>query len=637
MCGIAGMIWHDPERVGDAEPLEEALAAIWRRGPDGQGVLLRPGITAGMRRLAIIDLAGGQQPIFNETGEVGVLFNGEIYNFRELRRQCEAKGHVFSTRSDTEVLVHLYEDRGPDFVSLLNGMFAFVIWDEPRRLALLARDRFGIKPLHLAQAREGLAFASEIKAMAAARWLTPQMNHATLSAYMRFGWVPDKLSMWQGVTRLGPGEYQVVERGVVRAPVRYYRHRIGFARGRPDLEVDRVLDRLLDDAVERQLVADVPVGLFLSGGIDSSLLAHAAYRRAHSLPCHTVAFRDHDRRDLGDPDVEYARLLAKRLGLDIHVHTVEPDTTSLLPAMMRALDEPAADPAILNAYLIAKAAASTSKVLLSGMGADEIAGGYRRHFAAHLMGPFYRLPAELRRGLVGLARQGVGLMPSDSLASRPLLRRIRKALSSVPADPTTMGEAFAVWLEPDLLQGLGLSESAETGDGVRKAVEVADAGDALASCLAFDVAAYLPSHNLFYTDKATMAASVEVRVPYLDNDLAEYVMDLHHRHKLRYQATKLVLRRAAYRHLPSEIARRTKTGFGIPIRSWLRESLRPMVMDLLSPAAVRRRGLFRPEGVAKILELFDSNAMDLAYPIWALLSLEVWCQETMDRPAAAAA
>jgi asparagine synthase (glutamine-hydrolysing) len=632
MCGIAGMIWNDPQRVGDAEPLEEALAAIWRRGPDGQGTLRAPGITAGMRRLAIIDLEGGQQPIFNETGDVGVLFNGEIYNFRELRKQCEARGHVFRTRSDTEVLVHLYEDHGPDFVSVLNGMFAFVIWDAPARRAVLARDRFGIKPLHIARTPDGLAFASEVKALAAAKWVAREINRDTLSAYMRFGWVPDQLSMWQGVTRLGPGQTLVVERGIARVPVRYHRHRIGFSPRKPDVEVDRVLDRLIDDAVEHQLVADVPVGLFLSGGIDSSLLAHAAHRRAHRLPCHTVAFREQDRRDLGDPDVEYARLLAERLGLDLHVHTVEPDTASLLPAMMRALDEPAADPAILNAYLIAKAASSTSKVLLTGMGADEIAGGYRRHLAAHMMRPFYGVPAELRRGLVGLARQGVGLLPSDSLATRPVLRRIRKALANVPVDPTMMGEAFALWLEPEFLQGLGLGDGPDMQALVHDAVDVADAGDPLNACLAFDVAAYLPSHNLFYTDKATMAASVEVRVPFLDNDLAEYVMDLSHRHKLRNWSTKLVFRRAAERHLPAEIAKRTKTGFGVPIRSWLRDSLRPMVMDLLSPAAVRRRGLFRPEGVAKILELFESNALDLAYPIWALLSLEVWCQETMDRP-----
>jgi asparagine synthase (glutamine-hydrolysing) len=249
MCGIAGMIWTDPQRVGDAEPLEEALAAIWRRGPDGQGTLIRPGITAGMRRLAIIDLEGGQQPIFNETGDVGVLFNGEIYNFRELRKRCEARGHVFRTRSDTEVLVHLYEDQGPDFVSLLNGMFAFVIWDGPARRALLARDRFGIKPLHIARTHNGLAFASEVKALAAAKWVSREINRDTLSAYMRFGWVPD-----QGA---GPPDRR--------------RGRASTGRGRAGGTVSQRLHRL---------VSAGPRG------------PSPSYR----LPCHMVAFRERDHR-----------------------------------------------------------------------------------------------------------------------------------------------------------------------------------------------------------------------------------------------------------------------------------------------------------------------------------------------------
>lgn len=633
MCGIGGLVHSEPSSPADRHAVTRALTAIAHRGPDGAGTLLAPGFSGGMRRLAIIDVAGGDQPIFDESGQIGVLFNGEIYNYRELRAEAESRGHTFRTRTDTEVLVHLYEDFGPDFLPRLDGMFALAIWDAPRRRCLLARDRFGIKPLHLARTPNGLAFASEIKSLVAAGWLEPAIDTTTAGDYVRLGWVPDHRSMWRGVERLAPGHYVVVERGLPQDPVRYHRHRIGGAPVRSREDTDATTVSLVEAAVRRQLVADVPVGIFLSGGLDSSLIAAAASRVTRDLPCHTIQIRSED--GAGDPtddDAPHAKRVAQHFGLPLHVHTIEPNAIELLPKLLRALDEPSGDPAIMLSFLIADAARPTTKVLLSGMGADEIVGGYRRHLAARWSRIFYRLPSQAREHAGRTARSLASLLGVVPVSSRPLLRRAQKALGRLPSDVRALPEAFASWLP------LGLSPSLTSGPPtplwprIADAVELAGPVAPLEACLAFDVAVYLPSHNLFYVDKTTMAASVEVRVPFLDNALSEHLMALPPGEKVAGTTTKLALRRAAERLVPREIIHRPKTGFGAPIRTWLRGELRPMMMDLLAPSVVRSRGLFDPDGVQHLLDIFERDSDDVSYPLWHLLMLELWCCEVMDRP-----
>jgi asparagine synthase (glutamine-hydrolysing) len=631
MCGIVGIVWADPNRLGGAESLRDGLDAIVHRGPDGEGLLVQPGICAGMRRLSIIDIEGGQQPIFNETGTVGVLFNGEIYNFVELRRELVARGHTFRTRSDTEVIVHMYEEFGSSFVERLDGMFAFVVWDAAEKRAFLARDRFGIKPLHLVTTREGLAFASEIKALVAAGWVEPRLERSTLPAYVRFGWVPDYLSLWEGVRRLAPGHTLEVVGGVEREPQRYHRHRIGGARPRTTAEIDEELEILLRAAVARQLVADVPVGVFLSGGIDSSLLVAAAASGRTDLPCHTIDFERAPNTDLGESDVGYARLVADTFGLNLTVHRLESNATELLPQMMRTLDEPSGDPAVLNAFLLARAARPFTKVLLSGMGADEVAGGYRRHSAAYWGSPLYRIPHRQRTVIASAARRWSTRLAIPLLSENPFVRRVRKGLGRLPIDYQDVPESFAVWIDAELTRSLGLQDEFDAWLHVVEALDGSPTNP-LEACLGFDVTTYLASHNLFYTDKATMAASVEVRVPYLDNALSEFLMDLPIDQKVTLTSTKVALRRAAHRLLPRAVSRRRKTGFGVPIRSWLRgDDLRAMMNDLLSEDVVRRRGLFDPAGVRTLVDLFDRRVADVAYPIWHLLALEIWCREMLDR------
>lgn len=625
MCGIAGIVFRDGACVELDGRLGQALDAIQHRGPDGVGTLLRPGISAGMRRLAIVDLAGGDQPIFNEDGTVGVLFNGEIYNHRELRRELVARGHRFRTQSDTEVLVHLYEDEGPAFVSRLDGMFAFCVWDAKTKTALLARDRFGIKPLHLHRAAKGLAFGSEIKALVSGGWLEPQANLNALPSYLAFGWVPEDESMWKGVERLPPGCLLVVRQGVVSSPVRYHRHQVANgAANSPE-----AVRQLLREAVQRQVMADVPVGLFLSGGLDSSLLAAVASERGLQLPCHTVIFdEDEERTDPVDSDAPYARAVAHHFGLPLHEHHIRADHGSLLPRLVRQLDEPAADPAIINAFLIAEAARPTTKVLLSGMGADEVAGGYRRHVAAHLLRPYFAGVPQAARQFVSLGAERAGGSRIPGLATQPFVRRILKALERLPVDMADLGQSFASWTPPDFQKAL-TGPPRRMWPRVAEQVELAEPSDPLAVVMAFDMAMYLPSHNLHYMDKMTMAASVEVRVPFLDNALATALLRAPSNSKMSFSSTKCELRAAARGLVPDAILKRPKTGFGAPIRAWLDGSLREMTDDLLSPTAVRRRGLFDSRDVQAMLRCLRDGSRDVAIPVWGLLTLELWFLEVL--------
>jgi asparagine synthase (glutamine-hydrolysing) len=437
--------------------------------------------------------------------------------------------------------------------------------------------------------------------------------------------------MWRGVERLAAGHYLVIERGVGRAPVRYHRHRIGGAPPRPKDETDATTVALLEAAIQRQLVADVPVGIFLSGGIDSSLIAAVASRLTRDLPCHTIQVRSQDgARDPMDDDTPYAKRVAEHFGLPLRVHTIEPNATELLPRLLRALDEPTGDPAVMLSFLIADAARPTTKVLLSGMGADEVAGGYRRHIAAHWSRAFYRLPQLGRDGAGRAAQSLASLLGVVPVSSRPHLRRVQKALGRLPGDVHALPEALASWLPPALSTSLLGETPGSVWPRVEAAVSLHHPIDPLEACLAFDVSMYLPSHNLFYVDKTTMAASVEVRVPFLDNALSEHLMALPTREKVAGTTTKLALRRAAARLVPPEIIRRPKTGFGAPIRSWLRGELRPMLMDLLAPSVVRSRGLLDPAGVQRLLTVFERDSDDVSYPLWHLLMLELWCREVID-------
>ncbi|MBP9113878.1 MAG: asparagine synthase (glutamine-hydrolyzing) [Polyangiaceae bacterium] len=632
MCGIAGFVFRDPNRVTPREALDPVLGNIFHRGPDGEGRIVEAGVAAGMRRLSIIDLSSGDQPIWNEDDTIGVLFNGEIYNFRELREELEKKGHRFRTHSDTEVIVHLYEEEGDRFLSRLSGMFGIFLWDRKKKRALIARDRYGIKPLYLCSSNAGIGFASEIKSLLAMGITRPAIDPTWVADYLRFLWIPEPRTAWQGVRKLAPGCYFTIERGVVQEEKRYFRPSVK-EHERSDEEAFAALRETFAKAVERQLVADVDVGVFLSGGFDSTSVA--AMAKTKRLPAYTIAIDEQagDPVDSGAEDVRYAREVANMLGIPLREFQASPDVLAELTRLVPFGDDPIADPAILHTFRICDAARSTSKVLLSGMGADEIAAGYRRHTVARYAEGIYRLPSALRT----MASTGGEFVKRAGWGTKhPWQRRVSKLLNALPPDRVDFPFELASYTPHDVIAQLGLvgTSNADLFETISSRVD-ADKNDLLQSTMAFDVGMYLPSHNLHYVDKMSMAASVEVRVPFLDHEFAEIATSLSNRLRVHNGTGKWALRRAFESFVPESVRTRSKVGFGSPIRHWLRGPLRPVVERMLSSERIRTRGHLSIEGVQQLLA--RSASEDLAYTVWALMTLEIWSETVLDRHANAAA
>jgi asparagine synthase (glutamine-hydrolysing) len=647
MCGISGLV-----NCGDAAALVRMTNVQTHRGPDDFGLWERhfPDggyIALGSRRLAILDLSpDGHMPMSNEDGTVWITYNGEIYNFAELRRELEGKsnGHRFRSRTDTEVIIHLYEEYGPDrfhdCLNRLNGMFALAICDlrgaSPK--LFLARDHFGIKPLYYC-ARDGkLAFASEIKALLEVPGIEASMNLEALDNYLTFLWVPDPLTMFDGIFKLPAGHYALWQRGEFKIE-QYWdltfppaAHR--FERTEDDL-ADEIRERFCA-SVERQMVSDVPIGAFLSAGLDSSSIV-AAMARKQPVRTYTITFPEKYRvgeTTFDDPGVP--RRLAQRLGCEHHEIVVEPDVVGLLPNLTWHMDEPTADPAIIAAYLVCREARKQATVLLSGVGGDEIFAGYRKHVANAWAEEYRRLPRFARsaaertllrlpslrgtrmKGPVRLAKKMARSAALDS--AQAFIRNCTYLDTRQKADLYSPGPPQPAAFNP-------AGQHLAAFDKVRHA-------DFLNQMLYLDTKIFMPTLNLTYNDKMSMASSVEVRVPFLDRELAEFVAwNVRPQWKLKGKwrpVTKHIFREAMRSMLPDEVMRQPKAGFAAPVDYWLARDLRPMVDDLLSESQVRRRGLFRPEVVRSYVDEHRRGAEDWSMQIWQLLTLEVWMQLFLD-------
>jgi asparagine synthase (glutamine-hydrolysing) len=643
MCGI-NAIAGPLASAGVIAAMNRALA---HRGPDGEGTFASPrgDVHLGHVRLAILDLSdAARQPLGNEDGAVQIVFNGEIYNYRALARDLALRGHRFRSASDTEVLVHLYEEKGERLLDDLNGMFAFALYDARAGRLFAARDETGVKPLYYAElAGGGLAISSELKAILAAPGIPRDLDREAIADFLAYQFIPDPRTPFRAVRRLGPGEALVWERG--RVAVR--RAWTGFppARGASaplgPHAAARALRRTLLGAVERQLVSDRPVGACLSGGLDSSAIVAAAVRARGGAPirCYTVGYTAADNAlDPFEEDLPHARRVALRLGVPLEEIEVEAHAARRWPEIVRILDEPIADPAALNAFLIARRArADGTVVLLSGQGADEIFGGYRRHAAGLALGALGRLPAAARRGLARAA----GIVPG----ARPgrlgtALRRLRKMLEAAEGgeDESFLRLAMALPLEdarrawgPALRNGGGPLDPLASGRALLAEVRGAAPLDRM---LYRDLKTYLPAQNLHYTDRTAMASGVEVRVPFLDDEVLALAISLAPRLKIRGPGRgKAVLREAVAPWLPREVLRRPKTGFGVPLRAWLRGDLAEAAADLLGPAVLARRGLLDAAEVERQRRAFARGAADYAYPIFTYLTLELWCRAFLDHPA----
>lgn len=620
MCGIAGIFNFKNDRPADPALVESMTDVLTHRGPDARGFFISGPLGLGMRRLSIIDLQGGGQPIGNEDGSVQIVFNGEIYNHRVLRRELAARGHRFKTRSDTEVIVHGYEEFGPDVLQRLNGMFAFALWDKSQRRLFIARDRLGIKPFYYAETASGIVFASELKGILEVPDIDTELDPASLQQYLTWEYIPAPGTPFKSVRKLLPATRLLVDRDGLRSQT-YWQ----ISRGAPINDLREAKDGLrwhLQRAVKLRLESDVPVGAFLSGGLDSSTLvatlASMGEQRIHTF---SIGFAEDDFNE-----VQYARMVADSFGTMHQEEVLRPNCLDLIEEVAGFLDEPFADNSILPTYLVSRLARRSVKVSLSGDGADELFGGYDRYKADRIAAIYSRLPAVVRQEIGRWLGNGSNMRPSKRGSLRTRLRNLDSALV-LPAHlehARWMVRSMAA-LQPGFLQSSGSDPDAGSWMAPwSNAFRQSPFESGLARQLFVDVRTYLMDDILFKTDRASMAASLEVRVPYLDHELVEYAFRIPDRWKLRRLEGKWILRQAFSGMVPSKILRRRKSGFSIPIASWLRGDLRDLANDLLAPARLRRQGIFTSNTVGTFLQEHLHGKADHSRVLWALVMFQLW-------------
>ncbi len=614
MCGICGIA--STNGTADADRVAAMSSTLVHRGPDSFGEFSDGTVALAARRLSIIDLETGDQPIANEDGTLHVVQNGEIYNYRELRRELERAGHRFRTHGDTEVLLHLYEEHGDRFADRLRGMFAIAIWDAARRRLVLARDRFGIKPLYYRADAGELAFASELRALPRG-----EIDLDALEAFLAFNSIPAPLTIFREVRKLPAGHLLLWEDGSVRvkrfarpAPVP-----VDELRDDEEAELVEELRARLRDAVRAHLVSDVPVGVLLSGGVDSSFLAAlAAEESAEPLRTFSIGFEERSFDELAD-----ARRVAERYATQHRELVLRPDAALLLPALAEAFDEPFADSSALPTYLVSQLAAGDVKVALSGEGGDELFGGYYT-YAADLL-------AARVGGLARLARPLVERLPT-STAKASFDYRAKRFVRAAHLPPLERHhgwkEIFSAETRAELTGGASGFDPVEI---LRARFRETEGADELARLQDVDLGVYLVDDLLVKTDRASMAHSLETRVPYLDSVVTNLALALPTRHKIRGLSKKVLLRKAADPLLPREIVHGKKRGFSIPAATWLRGELEPFARETLSADTLRRQGFFRPEVVSRLLDDHVAGREDRSRQLWGLLAFTLWHERHVER------
>jgi len=628
MCGIAGLVHADSGYPIDRSLIARMTKCLAHRGPDAQGLQVWPGAAIGHRRLSIIDLNTGDQPIFNEDRTVAVILNGEIYNFQELREELQAHGHRFSTKSDTETIVHAYEQWGDQCVERLAGMFVFALWDDRRRRLLLARDRVGKKPLYYAPDGDRLLFASELKSLLQDHALKRALNLEAVDTYFSLGAVQAPATILLGIHQLPPAHYLVWEGGRIRT-AEYWDVPHVAPIERTEAEALRALDGLLLDAVRVRLVSDVPVGAFLSGGVDSSAIVEAMARLS-STPIVTtsVGFTEQAFSEL-----EHARAVAKALGTDHHEVVLQARAVDVLPRLVWHLDEPFADSSALPTYYVAKAARERVTVALSGDGGDEVFAGYQRRYGLN------RSEARLRRWLPAWLRAGVlrplgRVYPKADWMPRPL--RARYFLQNLG---TTFERAY--------FADLSLFRSDEKARLLSGELKTALAGhdpfrpfarhfervrglDALSQLLYVDLKTWLANDMLVKVDRMSMANGLEIRCPLLDHRIIEFAATVSSELKYRGRTSKYLLKRHLEGRVPSSVIHRPKQGFEIPLARWLRSDLRDLANDVLFSERALGRGHLRPDRLRQIWERHQRGTRDHSAQIWAVLMFEMWARTFLD-------
>lgn len=620
MCGIAGKLNLAPEASLGREEIAAMLRPLRHRGPDGEGVYLDGPVGLGHRRLAILDVKGGTQPMANETRRVWVVFNGEIYNFNALRATLQARGHTFRSRSDTEVILHLYEEHGEDCVRHLRGMFAFALWDADRQRLLLARDRLGIKPLYYAVTPHALLFASEMKGLLADGAVPRTVDETAVRRFFAFRYVPGEATLFQAIRKLAPGHSLIVEKGRIAAPRQYWD--LTFP-GQPDQmsfgEAATRLRELLRQAVVEHLQADVPVGVLLSGGLDSTaVLALAAESHQDRLQTFTVGF------DGVADERPFARRAAERFGTRHHEITLDAEAFwAHLPLYAWHMEEPVHEPPAIALHQVSKLAHEQVKVLLSGEGGDEAFAGYPEYPRLLQIEQLSRWLGPARPAAAGLCSLANRFLKHQGLErySAALKLPLEQHYFSRTAGPTTFFNAHAAEaLQPDFLHATGMNAAPQL---VREISAHAAGTPLLHRLLYIDTKTWLPDDLLIKADRMTMANSVELRVPLLDHRVLEFAASLRPDFKVRGRETKRVLRAAVASAIPREVLQRRKAGFPVPYRGWLRNELRGRVEDLLLPGHCCVHRYVRPEAISHLLRA-NTNGQDYGPEIFSLIALELW-------------
>ncbi|MEX0745753.1 MAG: asparagine synthase (glutamine-hydrolyzing) [Phycisphaeraceae bacterium] len=621
MCGIAGIVPFRSEQGAGMRRLVAMCDTLRHRGPDDAGAEVRDGVALGMRRLAIIDVAGGRQPIANEDGSVRVVFNGEIYNYRELRRELEAQGHRFTTATDTEVLVHLYEQHGVDMAEKLNGMFAVALHDLARRRVVLIRDHLGIKPLFYSFDNDRLVFGSEIKALLASGMVARELDVDALGQFMAWEYVPAPATLFKTVRKLEPGCLLDVslDAGWVRQR-RYWDVPVQSA-DRADLRPgdawEQEVDAKVAEVVRRQMVSDVPLGAFLSGGVDSSLVVAGMGERAQTF---SVGFEDPTYNEL-----RWARRVANHLHVSHEHELLPPHVADRFDHLMQFMDDPIGDFSIFPTYLVSQHARRQVTVALSGDGGDELFGGYETYLAQARARQWQRLPSMLRKRVLEPTLRAVPPSPKK----KGLLNKAKRFVEGFEHDAALGHARWRLFVGSAMRERLFTPAARAAmptppGEHIDRLARQADGADDLDRALYVDVKSYLVDNCLVKMDRMSMAASLEARVPLLDRELVELAFAMPARLKVHEGETKPLLKRVAARHVPRDCVYRPKEGFSIPMKHWLKTDFRPLMESLLAPRPLREQGLFDVTTVQRLKAEHLADRANHSHVLWSLMVFQDW-------------
>ncbi len=620
MCGICGFVHRRAEAPADPMLLQRMCDVIVHRGPDDEGKAFFPGAAVGMRRLSIIDLSTGAQPMYNEDGSLAIVFNGEIYNHVELRHELTAKGHRFRSRCDTEAILHAYEEYGTDCPNKLNGMFAFAVYDLRKRRLFLARDRIGIKPLYYSVDEDRLLFASELKSILQAPDVPREIDPCALDAFLTFEYIPGPMSIFKAVRKLPPGHWLLYEDG--RVTIRPYWSFDYHSSELSEAELQRRLVELLEDAVRIRLMSDVPLGAFLSGGLDSSSVV-AMMSRSSSEPVKSfsIGFSNATYNEL-----PYARAVARAFGTEHHEEIITPDVAALTERILWMLDEPFGDFSVFPTYLVSQMARRYVTVALSGDGGDELLAGYDTYIAQKMAQRWRRLPSLLRRGLI---EPLVELLPPTE-KKKGLINRAKRFVEGVRLPEHLQHVRWMIFLqqaEKELLYSPDFSRQLTDYDSygfIEEAFRQTASPDPLDQQEYVDIKTYLVDDILVKVDRMSMAVSLEARVPFLDYRFVEFAATIPSGLRLCGKRTKHILKEAMKDILPLQIIQRGKEGFSIPIKTWLKRELQPMMREALAPDKVRSAGFFSQRYIDKLIDEHLRGVENHSHRLWALMVFHMW-------------